>query len=1282
VILADEARRMRFRPLWSRALFIHALVVVIALHAGSARALHRESTPATQVTASGTHMLSPVRQWGNWIAFTSTQDLASTGSTSQQIFLFNMAYYDCWKGTTLPTTACPSPLKPFLTQITNRPGSPDNPSIGVESADKSTQWLAFDADGTMLGDTGPASQYRQIFLKNLKTEELRQVTFGTNGDSVKPSIASLAGLVVFESTASLTGTPTGGVPQVFAYERQFDLIRRISNGQGPSTWASTNKNGTLVAFQSTADLLGDGHDTGISQIYWAVYDRVNHTSALRRLTSGNNASRKPNLSEDSKLITFESDATNLVGIPGGTQIYMSSPIDVAPVTLRQLTYQSRFGDCTDPAFDPGGNRVGFLCSGDPFENGTTGRRLFILDTDQLRLFQLTGAGDVEPPLTLNVGRWFATLSTTSDLTGNGSCGYQLYLIDYFVDEPGHWMAATSIGELPPDVVSTPGGTNPGNLIGKQTMDFLPGDAVAGSQLAITTSDGVVRAGIQGVGRMVLIGGAPAEFTNLASVRVPAADLIIPPIDVPGIGKVCLKPRADGGGFIDCAGGNATGHLLVSQDHNTQLPGPDNDPACALGCREGSACQTALVGPHTDVCNGPVLTDSSGSTLPGEMQIVLPLFLSLPRSAGIDLTYCTADDDYALRDVPIDVSMTTGIQDTVILDTGDVIGANLAATSTGAPFSCPALQAGVMQGARLEGAAPILDVPAVPGLRDVILSLRLEPKPSPTCTPPCTTAGDCDDGNACNGVEVCIGGACSAGLPVNCDDGDPCNGIETCDPSSGLCQPGPPCDDGDPCNGVETCNLVTGCVPGIPIVCSDGDACNGLETCDPATATCLPGAPPACDDGDPCNGVESCDPLVGCVAGTPINCSDGDPCNGEEVCDPATASCLPGPPPTCDDGNPCTDDSCDPGVGCLHANNVNPCDDGSLCTSNDQCIGGVCQGIPALCDDGDLCNGAEGCDPATGLCQPGVPLDCDDLNPCTADVCDQTLGCLHTPLAGPCDDENVCTTNDNCVAGVCVGVFVGCSDGNVCNGVETCDPVEGCDPGVPLDCDDGNPCTDDLCDPVLGCVHVNNTAPCDDGDLCTSGDQCQGGTCVGLPVACNDGSLCNGIETCDPGTGACLPGTSLVCDDGNECTDDSCDPLLGCVFANNTAPCDDGDACTTSDTCQAGVCSGTPDPVCQASALLATLSGAPLDQVGSPRFRRKLERLVTATTARLEAAGGGRNPRKNLKRAIRLLERFMHLVDRARSRQQMSPALAARLLAHGNAMLARVAVLLAQVVGGA
>jgi subtilisin family serine protease len=48
--------------------------------------------------------------------------------------------------------------------------------------------------------------------------------------------------------------------------------------------------------------------------------------------------------------------------------------------------------------------------------------------------------------------------------------------------------------------------------------------------------------------------------------------------------------------------------------------------------------------------------------------------------------------------------------------------------------------------------------------------------------------------------------------------------------------------------------------------------------------------------------------------------------------------------------------------------------------------------------------------------------------------------------------------------------------------------------MPGGCDDGNPCTDDVCDPGTGCQHAPNTGACSDGTECTVADRCGGGQC--------------------------------------------------------------------------------------------------------------------------------------------------------------------------------------------
>jgi endoglucanase len=83
--------------------------------------------------------------------------------------------------------------------------------------------------------------------------------------------------------------------------------------------------------------------------------------------------------------------------------------------------------------------------------------------------------------------------------------------------------------------------------------------------------------------------------------------------------------------------------------------------------------------------------------------------------------------------------------------------------------------------------------------------------------------------------------------------------------------------------------------------------------------------------------------------------------------------------------------------------------------------------------------------------------------------------------------------------------VECSDGNACNGLETCDLGSGdCVPGTPVVCpDDGDPCTQEACvEPAGTCSSSNvcplcrgNRAPCSSAADCCSGS-CKNGSCRG------------------------------------------------------------------------------------------------------------------------------------------------------------------------------------------
>src|SRR5262245_29718095 len=172
---------------------------------------------------------------------------------------------------------------------------------------------------------------------------------------------------------------------------------------------------------------------------------------------------------------------------------------------------------------------------------------------------------------------------------------------------------------------------------------------------------------------------------------------------------------------------------------------------------------------------------------------------------------------------------------------------------------------------------------------------------------------------------------------------------------------------------------------------------------------------------------------------------------------------------------------------------------------------------ADCDDRNVCDGIETCQ--AGVCVPGTALACDDGNSCTRD-CDPLQGCVNTPLPDGtgCDDADLCTQNDRCQGGTCRG--------------------------APRNCNDGNPCTTDTCEPSTGCVRtpVASGAPCNDQNACTVGDACLRGACVGA--------------------------SAVTCPSSGPCTVGSCDPTRGCILLNAI----DGTPCGPNGlVCVSGVC---------------------------------------------------------------------------------------------------------------
>jgi hypothetical protein len=175
-------------------------------------------------------------------------------------------------------------------------------------------------------------------------------------------------------------------------------------------------------------------------------------------------------------------------------------------------------------------------------------------------------------------------------------------------------------------------------------------------------------------------------------------------------------------------------------------------------------------------------------------------------------------------------------------------------------------------------------------------------------------------------------------------------------------------------------------------------------------------------------------------------------------------------------------------------------------------------------------------------------------------------CTGSGCELPPGTTTLCSSDANCPAGArcsSVGVCVRCLSDR--------------------ECDDGNPCTADSCQPALGCRAPNQPdgTACPNPTVCDGLETCQAGSCTpGTPLVCDDGRFCTGSESCDAMAG-CVGGVPPLLDDGIGCTVDTCNEDADRVeHTPLDSACDDGVFCNGQERCDANAgCQSGPPVTC-------------------------------------------------------------------------------------------------------
>ncbi len=231
-----------------------------------------------------------------------------------------------------------------FTPVTATTGSS---ATSASISDDGTQ-IAFASDADPTGDNPEHNIEIFRHTVNGSTSQLTETT--DNRGNRNPTLDADGSRVVFTSGDDIGGGNPDGSFEVFLWDASGGTTQITNSASERSGFPTISDNGTLIAFESRADLTGHNAD-GTSEVFRHLTTTAT-TTQLTDTTAGESFS--PSISDDGARIAFESEA-DLGGLnpEGNSEIWLLDSAGISPIT------SSTTGDNFNSAMVGNGSGVAF-----------------------------------------------------------------------------------------------------------------------------------------------------------------------------------------------------------------------------------------------------------------------------------------------------------------------------------------------------------------------------------------------------------------------------------------------------------------------------------------------------------------------------------------------------------------------------------------------------------------------------------------------------------------------------------------------------------------------------------------------------------------------------------------------------------------------------------------------------------------------------------------------------------------------------------------------------------